>query len=83
MKQFALNMLETLNFDENLGFFFTLMLSKNDEFIWQYKNKRIGTFQQLEIFIKKFIEDYLNLEDEANSKILSKLFISIFKFVRH
>jgi hypothetical protein len=36
--------METLNLDENLGFFLTLMLSRNDEFSWMYKNKKISSF---------------------------------------
>jgi hypothetical protein len=38
LKNRALSMLEVLNLDDNIGFFITILLSRNNDYSWQYKS---------------------------------------------
>lgn len=54
LKNRALSMLEVLNLDDNIGFFITILLSRNNDYSWQYKSKKISNFPQLQSFLKEF-----------------------------
>ncbi len=44
--------------NSDMGFLLTLMLSRNEEYTWIYKNKKINSFEQLEDFLNKFFKKY-------------------------
>ena len=58
-----MSILETVNIDDRVGFLLNVMLSKNSNFIWQYKNTRINSYDQLEIFFSKLLQDLVNPKD--------------------
>jgi hypothetical protein len=75
-------MLESLGIDENIGLFMAQLLSSSDQHVWEFKNKRIVGYEQLQIFILKFFKEYLGINNDRNNKLISLGYVLVMKYVR-
>jgi hypothetical protein len=74
--------LDSFDIDENIGLFLSQMLSKNDQYVWDFKNKRIIGYEQLHIFLNKFLKEYLGISNDKIVKIITLGYVGVMKYVR-
>jgi hypothetical protein len=77
-----MSLLDSLDIDENIGLFLAQMLSKNDEYVWDFKNKRIVGYEQLHLFMIKFLKEYLGISNDKIVKIITLGYVGVMKYVR-
>ncbi len=75
--------MDSFDIDENIGLFLAQMLSKNDQYVWDFKNKRIVGYEQLHLFMIKFLNEYLHIEgDDKIVEVITLGYVGIMKYVR-
>lgn len=51
LNHYISDMLDDLGVDDDIILLVKIFLSRNDQLYWEYRNKKITTYEQLKIFI--------------------------------
>lgn len=78
-------MLDDMDIGDDTILFCKIILSRNDFYYWEFKDKKITTYQQLDSFLTKFFNDLFE-GTKIDSRVLDVLvdvFVMTIKFTRY